>query len=74
MFLAIRHECGYLARLVGQTLTVGWNLYCCDRCGDAFFKLISREMIEQERFEDPYSLDEVESWPNSTDEKPCVDG
>jgi len=47
MFSVVRHECGALAQLVGQSPVVGWNLYCCYRCGDAYFKWFTQEMIDQ---------------------------
>jgi len=51
MFSVIRHECGSPAYLVGQQLVYGWNVYCCNQCGEAFHIWVSREMLEQETLE-----------------------
>jgi len=46
MYSTITHECGGHAHLVGQSLAVGWNLYCCNRCGATFYKWITKQMTD----------------------------
>lgn len=46
MFSIIRHECGGRAHLVDGTMKLGWNLYCCNRCGAVFYKWITKAMLE----------------------------
>jgi hypothetical protein len=52
LFFVIRHECGGFAHLVGGSLVVGWNLYCCSCCGEAYFKRITVEMLDRESLEE----------------------
>ncbi len=42
----VRHECGGIAHLVGKTPVHGWNLYCCDRCGESYYRWITQAMLE----------------------------
>jgi hypothetical protein len=47
MYERVRHECGAQAHLVGKELVLGWNLYCCNRCGATFSKWITKDMMEK---------------------------
>jgi hypothetical protein len=47
MFTRIKHECGGIAHLVGNQMVVGWNLYCCNRCGESFYRWITKAMMER---------------------------
>lgn len=41
----VRHECGGIAHLVGKTPVHGWNLYCCDRCGESYYRWVTQAML-----------------------------
>lgn len=51
MYVNIKHDCGGPAHLVGEELQYGWNQYCCGRCGEVFYRWITKKMIEQENAE-----------------------
>lgn len=42
----VRHECGGIAHLVGKQPVRGWNLYCCDRCGETYYRWITQAMLD----------------------------
>lgn len=47
MYDRLRHVCGGIAHLVGRELILGWNLYCCNRCGESYYHWITKEMLDQ---------------------------
>jgi hypothetical protein len=48
MFTRLKHECGGIAHLVGKQLSFGWNMFCCNRCGEAFYRWITKAMLERQ--------------------------
>lgn len=49
MYISILHGCGGKAHLTHDKLIAGWNQYCCGRCGEVFFRWITKQMLQQEQ-------------------------
>jgi len=47
MYESTKHECGGIAYVAGNELRQGWNLFCCARCGETFYKWITAEMMKK---------------------------
>ena len=43
--MVFKHECGGRAHTAGYKAMHGWNICICIRCGDVFYKWITKKML-----------------------------
>jgi hypothetical protein len=49
MYPSIPHFCGGRAHLVEKKMVLGWNKYCCNRCGETFYRWITEKVLKSEK-------------------------